>query len=102
MGETFGAPPHEAVCRALGEIGLGEFRNDIAGQRSDTYCFFERYNHERFATADADGNVTLDYGNYITAWKALTKGHGRAVWQACGIGQRPGMRGYAPLADRKP
>lgn len=65
-GEIYGNA-HEAVCKALAEQGLGEFRNDICGPGSDTYCFFERYNCPRFTEKDADGNVTLDYGNYITA-----------------------------------
>lgn len=64
-GEIFGATPHEAVCMKLAEAGFGEFRNDIAGQGSDTYCFFECYNSQRFNKKDANGNVTLDYGNYI-------------------------------------
>ena len=64
-GEIFGAPPHEAVCKVLDENGIGNFRNDIEGEGSDTYCFFERYNCPRFTVCDADGNVTLDYGNYI-------------------------------------
>lgn len=64
-GEIFGGPPHEAVCKKLAEAGIGEFRNDIAGQGSDTYCFFERYNYPRFTEKDVNGNVTLDYGNYV-------------------------------------
>jgi hypothetical protein len=64
-GEIFGGPPHEAVIAKLNECGLGSFRNDIAGSESDTYCFFERYNNPRFDEKDADGNVILDYGNYI-------------------------------------
>jgi len=64
-GEIFGAPPHEAVCKKLGEDNIGKFRNDIAGEGSDIYCFFERYNCPRFTEKDADGNVTLDYGNYL-------------------------------------
>ena len=61
----FGGPPHEAVCKALEDNGVGKFRNDIDGPGSDTYCFFERYNHARFDIKDANGNVTLDYGNYF-------------------------------------
>ena len=64
-GEIFGGPPHEAVCKRIEEDGVGKFRNDIAGHGSDTYCFFERYNCPRFTQKDANGNVTLDYGNYI-------------------------------------
>jgi len=64
-GEIFGGPPHEAVIKKLEENGIGKFRNDIGGEGSDTYCFFERYNFPRFSEKDADGNVTLDYGNYI-------------------------------------
>lgn len=64
-GEIYGGPPHEAVCGKLTEAGIGEFRNDIAGKDSDTYCFFERYNCPRFTQKDETGNVTLDYGNYI-------------------------------------
>lgn len=64
-GEIFGGPPHEAVVAKLVEIGIGDFRSDIAGEGSDTYCFYERYNDSRFCEKDADGNVTLDYGNYI-------------------------------------
>ena len=64
-GEIFGAPPHEAVCKRLEEEKIGSFRNDIAGEGSDTYCFFERYNCPRFTEKDANGNVTLDYGNYL-------------------------------------
>ncbi len=64
-GEIFGGPPHEAVCAKLAEIGVCEFRSDIAGEGSDTYCFFERYNEPRFTEKDANGNVTLDYGNYV-------------------------------------
>jgi hypothetical protein len=64
-GEIFGAPPHEAVCKKLEEEKMGEFRNDITGAGNDTYCFFERYNCPRFTSKDEDGNVTLDYGNYM-------------------------------------
>ncbi len=64
-GEIYGGPPHEAVCKGLNDEKIGDFRNDIAGEGSDTYCFFERYNCPRFTQKDADGNVTLDYGNYI-------------------------------------
>lgn len=64
-GEIYGAPPHEAVCKALSEAKLGDFRSDITGEGSDTYCFFERYNCPRFTTKDENGNVTLDYGNYF-------------------------------------
>jgi len=64
-GEIFGGPPHEAVCTRLSEEKIGDFRNDIAGEGSDTYCFFERYNCPRFTEKDANGNVTLDYGNYL-------------------------------------
>ena len=64
-GEIFGGPPHEAVCNKLIEEKLGEFRNDIEGEGSDTYCFFERYNFQRFSEKDENGNVTLDYGNYL-------------------------------------
>jgi len=64
-GEIFGAPPHVAVCKKLEEEQIGAFRNDIAGEGSDTYCFFERYNCPRFTEKDENGNVTLDYGNYI-------------------------------------
>jgi len=64
-GEIFGGPPHEAVCKKLGDEGIGEHRNDIAGEGSDTYCFFERYNRPRFTEKDENGNVTLDYGNYF-------------------------------------
>lgn len=64
-GELFGGPPHEAVCKKLEDENIGKFRNDIAGQGSDIYCFFERYNCPRFTAKDANGNVTLDYGNYF-------------------------------------
>ena len=64
-GEIFGGPPHEAVIKKLEENGIGAFRNDIAGEDSDTYCFFERYNYQRFSEKDANGDVILDYGNYI-------------------------------------
>ena len=64
-GEIFGAPPHEAVCKKLEDEKIGAFRNDIAGEGSDTYCFFERYNCPRFTEKDENGNVTLDYGNYL-------------------------------------
>ena len=64
-GEIFGGPPHEAVCKRLEEESMGSFRNDIAGEGSDTYCFFERYNCPRFTEKDTNGNVTLDYGNYM-------------------------------------
>ena len=64
-GEIYGAPPHEAVCKKLEEDKIGSFRSDVAGEGSDTYCFFERYNCPRFTEKDADGNVTLDYGNYF-------------------------------------
>ena len=64
-GEIFGGPPHEAVCKRLAEEKISDFRNDIAGEGSDTYCFFERYNYPRFTEKDANGNVTLDYGNYL-------------------------------------
>lgn len=62
-GEIYGGPPHEAVCKKLEEHGIGAFRNDITA--ADTYCFFERYNCPRFTKKDENGNVTLDYGNYI-------------------------------------
>jgi hypothetical protein len=55
----------EAVCKRLTEEKIGEFRNDVTGESSDTYCFFERYNCPRFTEKDANGNVTLDYGNYL-------------------------------------
>ena len=64
-GEIYGGPPHEAVCKKLDDDGVGKFRNDIEGPGSDTYCFFERYNDSRFLVKDADGCVTLDYGNYF-------------------------------------
>jgi hypothetical protein len=64
-GEVFGGPPHEAVCKRLAEDKIGDFRNDIEGEGSDTYCFFERYDGERFMLKDEDGNITLDYGNYF-------------------------------------
>ena len=64
-GEIFGGPPHEAVCKKLEDDGVGQFRNDIAGEGSVTYCFYERYNCPRFIEKDADGNVILDYGNYF-------------------------------------
>lgn len=63
-GEIYG-DAHTVVCKALAEAKLGDFRNDIAGAGSDTYCFFERYNCPRFTEKDAEGNVTLDYGNYF-------------------------------------
>ncbi len=63
-GEIFG-DAHNVVCEELERNGLGKFRDDIAGAGNDTYCFFERYNCPRFTEKDADGNVTLDYGNYI-------------------------------------
>lgn len=63
-GEIYG-DAHGLVCKALEEAKLGEFRNDIAGAGSDTYCFFERYNCPRFTQKDVNGNVTLDYGNYV-------------------------------------
>lgn len=61
-GEIYGRA-HEQVCKKLNENGLGAFRNDITD--TDTYCFFERYHCPRFTQKDANGNVTLDYGNYI-------------------------------------
>ena len=64
-GEIFGAPPHEAVCGKLDDEGVGKFRNDVLGEGSDTYCFFERYNDARFMTKDENGDVILDYGNYF-------------------------------------
>lgn len=65
-GEIYGGEAHEAVCQKLGENGMGQFRNNIAGEgKGEVYCFFERYNCPRFSEKDADGNVTLDYGNYI-------------------------------------
>ena len=64
-GEIFGGPPHAAVCKKLEEENVGDFRNDIGGEGSDTYCFFERYNCPRFTEKDANGNVILDYGNYL-------------------------------------
>ncbi len=63
-GEIYG-DAHGAVCKALEKAKLGNFRNDIAGAESDTYCFFERYNCPRFTQKDENGNVTLDYGNYF-------------------------------------
>lgn len=63
-GEIYG-DAHGVVCKALEEAKLGDFRNDIAGEGSDIYCFFERYNCPRFTVKDANGNVTLDYGNYL-------------------------------------
>lgn len=64
-GEIYGGPPHDAVCKKLSEAGMGHFRNDLAGEGSNTYCFFERYDSLRFCTPDENGNVTLDYGIYI-------------------------------------
>ena len=64
-GEVFGGPPHEAVCKELEKEGIGQFRNDIAGEGSDTYCFYERYDDDRFAKPDGQGRIILDYGNYI-------------------------------------
>ena len=64
-GEIYGGPPHEAVCKRLKEEKIGEFRNDIKGEGSNTYCFFERYNCPRFTVKDTNGNITLDYGNYL-------------------------------------
>jgi hypothetical protein len=64
-GEIFGAEPSGAVCEEIEKQGLGEFRNDIAGRDSGIYCIFELYNCPRFTEKDSDGNVTLDYGNYI-------------------------------------
>lgn len=61
-GEIYGSA-HGEVCKKLEENGMGAFRNDVTGE--DTYCFFERYNCPRFTVKDANGNVTLDYGNYI-------------------------------------
>lgn len=61
-GEIYGSA-HEAVCKKLAERGLDKFRSDVTGE--DTYCFFERYVCPRFTKQDANGNVTLDYGNYI-------------------------------------
>lgn len=63
-GEIFG-DAHGAVCKKLKESGIGTFRSDIAGVDGGTFCFFERYYHPRFTEKDANGNVTLDYGNYI-------------------------------------
>ena len=63
-GEIYG-DAHGAVCEKLEQEGIGQFRNDILGKDSDTYCFFERYNSLRFNEKDENGNVTLDYGNYI-------------------------------------
>ena len=65
MEELFGGPPHEAVCKRLGEENLGRHRTDIAAPGSDTYCFFERYHAERFDVPEENGYVTLDYGNYF-------------------------------------
>ncbi len=64
-GEIYGGPPHEAVCKKIRTERLGNFRSDIAGPDSGVYCFFERYHRLRFHEMDADGNVILDYGNYI-------------------------------------
>lgn len=64
-GEIFGAPPHEAACHRLIEEGMGDFRDDIMGEGSGMYCFFELYNCPRFTQKDSEGKVTLDYGNYI-------------------------------------
>ena len=64
-GEIFGGPPHEAVCKKLDDDKIGVFRNDVAGEGSDTYCFFERYNCSRFDVKDENGDVVLDYGNYF-------------------------------------
>ena len=63
-GELFG-DAHGKVCEKLAERGLGEFRSDIAGPGSDTYCFAERYQCPRFTEKDAEGRVILDYINYI-------------------------------------
>ena len=63
-GELFG-DAHGKVCKKLAERGLGEFRSDIAGPGSDTYCFAERYQCPRFTEKDAEGRVILDYINYI-------------------------------------
>lgn len=64
-GEIYYGDTHSAVCAKLDQQGMGKFRNDVLGAGSDTYCFFERYNPSRFAVRDENGNVTLDYGNYI-------------------------------------
>ena len=61
-GEIYG-DAHGEVCKKLDEDGFNSFRNDITGE--NTYCFFERYHSLRFTQKDANGNVTLDYGNYI-------------------------------------
>ena len=61
-GEIYG-DDHGEVCKKLDEYGFNSFRNDITGE--NTYCFFERYHSLRFTQKDANGNVTLDYGNYI-------------------------------------
>lgn len=64
-GEIWGSSPHEAVCGKLLEDGICKLRNDMAGEGSDTICFFERYNSPRSTEKDVNGNITLDYGNYI-------------------------------------
>ena len=61
-GEIYG-DAHGEVCKKLDEDGFNSFRNDITGE--NTYFFFERYHSLRFTQKDANGNVTLDYGNYI-------------------------------------
>jgi len=64
-GEIFGGPPHGAVCKKLMDEKIGDFRDDINGEGSNTFCFFEWYTCPRFTEKDENGNVTLDYGNYI-------------------------------------
>ena len=56
---------HDICMEKLREQGMGEFRDDFAGELNSWYWFFERYNHPRFTTPDEKWKVILDYGMYL-------------------------------------
>ena len=58
---------HDTCMKKLREQGMGEFRDDFAGELNSWYWFFERYNHPRFTTPDENGKVILDYGIYLSS-----------------------------------
>lgn len=64
-GEIFGEAPHSASYNKISENGMGQLNENAGGE--NVIVFFERYNEPRFMTKDADGNVILDYGFYVSA-----------------------------------
>lgn len=56
---------HDACMEKLKEHGMGEFRDDFAGESDKWYWFFERYTCPRFTQPDAHGKIIMDYGMYL-------------------------------------